>query len=234
MDGPHPDAAGIAARLSRVRAGIDAACRERGRDPAEVTLVAVSKTHSAAAIRAAWDAGQRVFGESYPKEFRDKRGQLADLPIRWHFIGHAQRNKVKWVAGHAELCHSVGDPAGIAEFERRCALSGAGQDVLLQVNLLGEASKRGCPPGDVDTLVGLLADAPHLRLRGLMTMPPAGVDPSPLFAELAALKTRLQAGNPAIDTLSMGMTGDFAQAIAAGATHVRVGTAIFGARSYPA
>ena len=147
----------IADRLHAVRQQIAAACVAVGRDPAEVTLIAVSKHHEAAAIRAAWAAGQRAFGESYPAEFRDKRSALCDLPIDWHFVGHAQRNKIKWVAGAAGLVHSVHDQAGIEAFAKRAQSQNLVQDVLLQVNIGEEASKRGCRPEDAPTLAAQIA-----------------------------------------------------------------------------
>jgi PLP dependent protein len=222
----------IASRLATVRARIDDACRAVGRDCADVTLIAVSKGHPAESIAAAYDAGQRVFGESYPGEYRAKVEQLAGLQIQWHFIGHAQRNKIKWVVGPSAMVHSLDDLAGIAAFNRRAELRGVVQDVLLQVNLGEEPSKRGCRDDEVADRAAAIDAAAHLRLRGLMTLPPPGIDPTPHFARLRALRDRLP--EPArCDILSMGMSGDFAAAIAAGATHLRVGTAIFGPRPTP-
>lgn len=221
--------ASIAERLATVRADVAAACVAAGRDPAEVTLVAVSKGHPAAAIEAAFAAGQVVFGESYPLEFRNKTRQLAHLPLRWHFVGHVQRNKAKWVIGQAELLHSVSDLAGIQAFERRAEVVSWQQDVLLQVNLSGEESKRGCTRVEAPTLVEAVDASEHLRLRGLMTLPPAAGDPAPYFAQLVALRAALPRPER-LDVMSMGMTADFREAIAQGATHVRVGTAIFGPR----
>ncbi len=238
----------IADRLARVRSEIYDACVCCGRDPGSVTLVAVSKAHPAAAIRQAFEAGQRVFGESYPLEFRDKCAELADLAVHWHFVGHIQRNKMKVVAGRTELVHSLSNEAGIAAFDRRIAALDKQAyamefdlenhppgvsiaDVLLQVNLSGETTKRGCTEAEVDGLVAQIAASEHLRLRGMMTLPPPDEPARPYFARLRALRDRLAEADPAIDVLSMGMTADFRDAIAEGATHIRIGTAIFGPRT---
>ncbi|MCO4760732.1 MAG: YggS family pyridoxal phosphate-dependent enzyme [Myxococcales bacterium] len=229
----------IGQRLARVRAEVIAACDSCGRDPAEVTLIAVSKNHPASAIRMAYEAGQRDFGESYAKEFRDKRAGLADLTdLRWHFIGHLQRNKIKWVVGHVALHHAIGDMVGLDEMARRAWALGSRQDVLLQVNLANESTKRGCHVTELTDYAEVLLRSPGVRWRGLMTLPPAGEDASVWFAQLQELQAQLRAEHRAalaaqgadLDVLSMGMSGDFASAIAHGATHIRVGTAIFGLR----
>ena len=222
----------IADRLALVRQQVQQACLAAGRDPADVTLVAVSKGQPAAAIRAAYDAGQRHFGENYPAEFKDKRAELADLDIRWHFIGHVQRNKIKWVAAAADLVHTLHDEAGIAAWDKRAAAIGSVQDVLLQVNVAGETSKRGCTPEDAAGLAEQIVAAPSLRLRGAMTMPPFDHAATPYFRALAEIAATLP-GIEGPPVLSMGMSGDFAEAIACGSTHVRVGTAIFGPRQLP-
>lgn len=229
----------IATRLAAARAGIAAACARAGRDEGAVTLIAVSKHQPEAAIRAAYAAGQRDFGESYAKEFRDKRAALSDLTdLRWHFIGHLQRNKIKWVVGQAHLHHAVDDMIGLDEITRRAYALGVTQDVLLQVNLAAEPSKRGCREAEIDTFAAVLLRSPGVRWRGLMTLPPAGEDPTPWFEQLATWQRRLQVTyaaelarqGSALDVLSMGMSADYPAAILAGATHVRIGTAIFGPR----
>ena len=234
-----PPPASIALRLRQVQQAVDQACDDADRDPSSVTLIAVSKHQPESAIRAAYAAGQRDFGESYAKEFRDKRLALMDLPdIRWHFIGHLQRNKMKWIVGNVLLHHAVDDMVGLDELTRRAYASGVTQDVLLQVNLANEASKRGCTEAELPVFAGVLLRSPGVRWRGLMILPPNDGDASEWFAGLAAWQTRLQqthsqalaAQGCSLDILSMGMSGDFAAAIAAGATHVRVGTAIFGPR----
>lgn len=220
----------IAWRLTEVRAAVANACRAAGRDPASVTLIAVSKKHPTSAIREAFAAGQRVFGESYAAELRAKQDELADLAIEWHFVGHLQRNKMRKMVGKSALLHGIDDEPGIEELQRRCAANAVTQDVLLQVNLSGEPSKNGCTEDEIDHLVDVLSMQDDVHLRGLMTMPAPGVDARPTFARLRAIRDRLQRTDPAIAQLSMGMTGDFPAAIEQGATHVRIGTAIFGAR----
>lgn len=233
----------LAERLGAVRAAIDAAAVAAGRDPQNVTLVAVSKGHPAAAIREAYALGQRDFGENYVQEWQQKAADLADLhDLRWHFIGHLQRNKVKLVVGKVYLLHTADDMQGIDEMARHAWGQGLRQDVLLQVNLGAEAQKRGCTEDDAELFAEVLLRSPGLRLCGLMTLPPVEDDPEavrPYFTRLHCLGDRLRAlvadqrgqaqGWPW--HLSMGMSGDFGVAIAEGATHVRVGTAIFGSRA---
>jgi pyridoxal phosphate enzyme (YggS family) len=226
--------------LQSVRAQIDAAAVLAGRDPAEVTLIAVSKGQPEAAIRAAYAAGQRDFGENYVQEWQGKSQALADLmDLRWHFLGHLQRNKVKLVIGKVHLLHAVDDMQGLDEMARTAHTARVHQDVLLQVNLADEGQKRGCTEDDAELFTEVLMRSPGLRLQGLMVLPPASDDPEasrPWFQRLRNLRDRLakaHAGQPQAPRrwlLSMGMSADFAVAIAEGATHVRVGTAIFGPR----
>ncbi len=207
-----------------------------------MTLVAVSKGQPTQAIRDAYAAGQRDFGENYVQEWQTKAQELADLAdLRWHFVGHLQRNKVKLVVGNVFLLHSADDMAGIGEMTRVAWSRGVRQDVLLQVNLAQEESKRGCTAAEAQEFVQVLCRSPGLRLLGLMTLPPVEDDPEqarPWFAQLRLLRDRLasewqgQPGAPDEWLLSMGTSGDFAAAIAEGATHVRIGTAIFGPRTY--
>jgi pyridoxal phosphate enzyme (YggS family) len=229
---------GLPARLAEVQARVQAAAWAAGRTATEVTLVAVSKGHPAAAVRAAYAAGQRDFGENYVQEWLPKRAELADLPdLRWHLLGHLQRNKVKLVMGQVHLFHAVDDMLGLDEMARVAHAQGVSQDVLLQVNLAAEDQKRGCGEDDAELFVDVLLRSPGLRLQGLMLLPPAEGDPQPWFERLRRLADELKQttagrpGAPARWLLSMGMSGDFEQAIAAGATHVRVGTAIFGERA---
>ncbi len=208
----------IAENLARIRAAI----------PPNVTLIAVSKTQSPDAIREAYAAGQRDFGENYAQEWRDKARALGDLPgLVWHFIGALQTNKVKYLVGQAGWVHTVDRLALAEELSRRSAARAVTTRVLLEVNVGGEASKSGCAPGEVPALAGAVARLPGLALRGLMCIPPADEDPRPHFAALRRLRDSL--GLPLPD-LSMGMSGDYPIAIEEGATLVRVGTAIFGAR----
>ncbi len=207
-----------------VREELAAAARAAGRDPAAITLLAVSKTVPAERVREAMRAGLDLFGENYAQELRDKARLVEGA--RWHFIGPLQRNKVKYVVGVAELIHSVDSPALLDEIAARADKLGVVQRCLLQVNVGAEAQKSGCTPAALPALVRAFAARPSVRCEGLMCIPPEGVPPRPFFDNLAKL-----AAAEGLGVLSMGMSGDFADAIAAGATIVRVGTAIFGERA---
>ncbi len=223
----------ISANLQAVRARIAAACAAAGRDPVEVRLLAVSKTWSAAAVRAAAGCGQRAFGESYVQEAVAKMAELADLGLEWHFIGPLQSNKTRAVAAAFAWVHSI-ERLKIAE--RLSAQRPAGLpplQVCIEVNVSGEASKSGCAPADAPALAAAVAKLPNLRLRGLMAIPEPTEDNRLLrsrFAALRNLRDALNAGGLALDTLSMGMSHDLEAAVAEGANIVRVGTAIFGRR----
>src|SRR4051795_1604793 len=223
----------LAANLRAVRARIDAAARAAGRDPADVSLLAVSKTWPAEAVRALAALGQRDFGENRAQELLGKAAEVADLPLRWHFIGQLQRNKAAAVARLGAVVHTV-DRESLARVLDRAGREGGPVDVLVQVDLGGAAgelaSRGGAAPGDVPALADLVAGCPGLRLRGLMAVAPRGEEPRPAFARLAALAERLRADHPAAVEISAGMSGDLEDAIAAGATIVRVGTALFGDR----
>ncbi len=209
----------VAERLARVRAAV----------PPGVTLVAVSKGQPSAAIREAWAAGQRHFGENYVQEWRQKSEALADLAdLAWHFIGSLQTNKVKYLVGRVALVHTVDRIELAREISRRSAQKEVASAVLLEVNVAGEASKAGCAPAEVPALAEAVRALPGLELRGLMCIPPAEGDPRPHFRALRALRDRL-----GLAELSMGMSGDYPAAIEEGATLVRVGTAIFGERPRP-
>jgi pyridoxal phosphate enzyme (YggS family) len=230
---------GIAERLDRVRAEIAAAARAAGRDVDSIRLVAVSKTKSADAIREAYAAGQRDFGENYVQELVQKAEALADLPdLRLHFIGHLQRNKAKLAARLAAVVHTVDSPRLAEELGKRAAetRSGGGADarltVLAEVNVGGEAAKSGCSPAELEAVLAAIEQQPALRLAGLMTVPPYTEEAAasrPYFDELARLRDA-HGGVARLPELSMGMTHDVDHAIAAGATIVRVGRAIFGER----
>jgi pyridoxal phosphate enzyme (YggS family) len=227
------DANQIAARLTEVRRHIDEAIARSGRPPGSARLLAVSKNKPAAAIRAAYAAGQREFGENYAQELAEKAAELRDLDgIVWHFIGRLQRNKAKQVVQSARAVHTVDRPELAAELGKRAAAAGITLRVLAEVNVGGEASKGGCAPSELGALLAAIAAEPSLTATGLMTIPPETEDPEgarPFFAALRALRDQ-HGGAQALPELSMGMTHDFAVAIAEGATIVRVGTAIFGAR----
>jgi hypothetical protein len=222
----------IAARLADVRERIEAAAARAGR-PGGVRLLAVSKTKPVEAIRAAYAAGQRAFGENYAQELAQKAEALRDLPgLEWHFIGRLQRNKAKQVAQVAQAVHTV-DRADLAvELGKRAAAAGVTLRVLVEVNVSGEASKGGCLPAELGAVLAAVRAAPALTAVGLMTIPPDTADPNdarPFFAALRRLRDE-HGGAAALPELSMGMTHDFPVAIEEGSTLVRVGTAIFGAR----
>jgi pyridoxal phosphate enzyme (YggS family) len=212
----------VSGNLTEVRERIAAAARAAGRDPSAVTLIAVSKEVDADAVREALTAGQRDFGENRAQELAGKAAALesaSPVPV-WHFIGRIQRNKVRAVAPAVALWHSV-DRAEVGEAIARYA---PGARVLVQVNVGDEPQKGGCAPAGTAALVDRLAEL-GLAVEGLMTVPPQAGDPRPCFAALRDLATGL-----GLPTLSMGMSGDYEAAIAEGATLVRVGTAVFGAR----
>ena len=226
----------IASNLARVQRQIEAACQRSGRAPEEVRLVAVSKAHPAEAISAALEAGHRDFGESYVQEWQEKAGALAREPVRWHIIGALQSNKIKHLMDGPgplpALIHSVDRTSLLKEIEKRAP----GEiDVLLQVNVSGEASKSGVAPEGLRALLEDALGREHVRPVGLMTIPPYDPDPEtarPHFQALRRLRDELSAepGLEDLRELSMGMSGDFEVAIEEGATLVRVGTAIFGER----
>ncbi|MDR2093804.1 MAG: YggS family pyridoxal phosphate-dependent enzyme [Azoarcus sp.] len=228
--------ASIITNLRVVRARIAAAARAAGRDPASVSLLAVSKTWPASQVHAAFEAGQRAFGENYVQEGTEKVAALAELGLVWHFIGPVQSNKTRLVADAFDWVHSI-DRLKIAE--RLSAQRDAARpplQVCLQVNVSGEASKSGVAPDEAPALAHAVAALPRLCLRGLMCIPEPDGDQGTLrrrFALLRQLRERLVSEGLALDTLSMGMSHDLEAAIAEGATLVRVGTAIFGERQYP-
>ncbi|HEX7839732.1 MAG TPA: YggS family pyridoxal phosphate-dependent enzyme [Kofleriaceae bacterium] len=226
----------IALRWQQITARVADACVRAGRARADVTIIAVSKTHPADAIRAALAAGATDFGENYAQELAVKVAELAAGPsppaIRWHFIGRLQRNKARLVAGRVALVHAV-DTVELAE-ELGKRAGGAVQPILLAVNLGGETTKGGVTAEAAPAVARALAQVDGTSLDGLMTMPPPSDDPEasrPHFLALCALRDRLagELGRP-LPVLSMGMSHDFEVAIACGATHVRIGTAIFGSR----
>ncbi len=223
----------IAARLAAVRRAIEEAAAKAGRPAASVRLLAVSKNKPPEAIRAAYAAGQREFGENYAQELAAKAEALRDLDgIVWHFIGRLQRNKAKQIAPIARMVHTIDRPELASELGKRAAAAGVKLRVLAEVNVGGEASKGGCTPEELGAVLAAIAAEPSLTAAGLMTIPPETEDPEgarPFFARLAALR-EAHGGAGALPELSMGMTHDFSAAIAEGATIVRVGTAIFGAR----
>lgn len=220
----------VAERLEAVYARIRHACENAGRDPAGVRLVAVSKRQPADAIRAAYEAGHREFGENYVQEMVCKAPLLDDLPeLRWRLIGRLQRNKAKHVVGVASAVDTV-DSLPVAEaLARRASVAGGRLEVLLQVNVAGEAQKAGCTPDDLAPLVDGVRRLPSLEVRGLMTVPPVAGDPEASRAPFRRLRDRARAHG--LPELSMGMSHDLEVAIEEGATMVRAGTAVFGPRA---
>lgn len=223
----------------RVRALLAACCQRSGRDPASVSLLAVSKTHPADAVLGLAVLGQRMFGENYLQEALDKmracEAERPELSLEWHFIGPVQSNKTRPIAENFAWVHSV-DRERIAR--RLSEQRPAGRpplNVCLQVNVSGEGSKSGCAPAEVGTLARQVAALPGLKLRGLMAIPEPTDDVAlqrTRFGELRGLLRQLQGDGLDVDTLSMGMSADLEAAIAEGATIVRVGTALFGPRDH--
>lgn len=222
----------LADNISVIARRIDSAARAAGRDPASVQLLAVSKTKPASAIREAYTAGLRDVGENYLQEALTKQQALSDLPLIWHFIGPIQSNKTKSIAEHFDWVHSV-DRLKIAQRLSEQRPAGlAPLNICLQVNVSGEDSKSGCAPTELPALAQAVNALPGLRLRGLMAIPEPTEDRAEqeaAFATLRQLQAQLDLG---LDTLSMGMSHDLEAAIAQGATWVRIGTALFGARDY--
>ena len=219
----------VAAALARVRERIGTACQRSGRDPSSVQLVAVSKGHSEALIRAAYDQGMRLFGENYAQELSEKAASLSDLPeIRWRFIGHLQRNKIKLIERARATVDTV-DSSRLAEaISARAVAREATVEVLVQVNIGEETQKSGCKPDEVPALVEAVRALPNVSLRGLMTVAPHLEDAEatrPFFRALREL-----AEEHGLPELSMGMTHDLDQAVEEGSTMLRIGTAIFGPR----
>jgi pyridoxal phosphate enzyme (YggS family) len=224
----------IAENIAAVRSRIADAVKRRGPGP-EVTLVGVSKRQPASALREAAAAGLVDVGENYAQELRDKRHELGELALRWHFIGPVQTNKVKYVVG-CTLVHTIDRVELIEALDARADRSGVDQGVLVQVNVAGEATKHGAAPADVPALLDRIGSCARLWCRGLMVIPPL-LEPEatrPHFAALRRLRDELaRTARPRVDldVLSMGMSADFEVAIEEGATLVRVGTALFGSRS---
>ncbi|MEN4827630.1 YggS family pyridoxal phosphate-dependent enzyme [Pseudomonas sp. P39-UII1] len=222
----------IADNLSALAARIQRAAEAVGRDPAGVHLLAVSKTKPASAIREIHAAGVRDVGENYLQEALGKQQALGDLPLIWHFIGPIQSNKTKAIAEHFDWVHSV-DRLKIAQRLSEQRPQGLPPlNICLQVNVSGEDSKSGCAAADLPALAHAVAALPNLRLRGLMAIPEPSEDRAEQEAAFATLRQLQDSLNLGMDTLSMGMSHDLEAAIAQGATWVRIGTALFGARNY--
>ena len=234
------DAEAIQERLADVRERMAAACDRAGRPAEAVTLVAVSKTFPLEAVRAAQAAGVRHFGENRVQDFVEKAeampGRLHGGDVCWHMIGHLQRNKAKDVAHHADLFEALDSPRLAKELDKRAEAEGRVLPCLVQVNVSGEESKYGLDPGDVHAFLDRIATYENLRIRGLMTLAAPADDPEDVRPQFRLLRELLETYNargnerPPLDVLSMGMSGDFEVAIEEGATHVRIGSALFGPR----
>jgi len=225
----------IASNLQAVRARIERAAHAAGRHAGAIELVAVSKTFPAGSIEQAHIAGQRAFGENFAQEAVEKITLLRNLPLDWHFLGPIQSNKTSPIAAHFQWVHSVEREKIALRLNAARAEGLPPLNVCIQVNVSDEATKSGVRPADAARLADAVARLPRLRLRGLMAIPEPTSDTAlqrRRFALLRELKDQLAAGGHALDTLSMGMSDDLEAAIAEGATMVRVGTAIFGERSY--
>ena len=233
----QPENIMIRENIEIVEKNIEKACERAGRDRKDVTLIAVSKTKPVSDIRLAMECGMRVFGENKVQEIRDKTEEIKE-DISFHMIGHLQTNKVKYLPGKVVMIHSV-DNVGLAqEIEKQFAKNDMTIDVLIEVNMAGEDTKFGLAPSQVSSFVQEISTLPHLNIRGLMTIAPYTEDPESnriYFKGLRELRDEINAlniPNVCMDTLSMGMTGDYEVAIEEGATFVRVGTGIFGERNY--
>ena len=227
----------IAENIASIRSRIDAAARETGRTGAEITLVGASKMNDAAACRQAIAAGIDVLGENRVQEMTAKLSDNAYEGAPLHFIGHLQRNKVRQVVGKAALIQSVGSEALLLEIEKEAAKQDLVQDILLEVNIGGEEAKSGFSPEELPAAAETAAQLAHVRVRGLMTIPPADAtreENMVYFRKVQALYVDINAKvyDNKMEYLSMGMSGDFEDAIRAGSNMVRVGTAIFGQRYY--
>lgn len=227
----------ISENIAAIRREIHLAAAKTGRTGADITLVGASKMNDAAACREAIAAGIDVLGENRVQEMTQKLAENAYDGVPLHFIGHLQRNKVKQVVGKAALIQSVSSMALLDEIEKNAGKLGIVQDILLEVNIGGEEAKSGFAPGALNEAACYAKTLPHVRVLGLMTIPPVETEPHgnmPFFARMNALYVDINQNiyDNKLKYLSMGMSGDYAEAIEAGSNMVRVGTAIFGARNY--
>lgn len=233
------DATALRARLTAVRERITRAAERAKRDPASVRLIAISKTFDADDVRAAADAGQIDFGENKVQEALEKMDRTSDLDIRWHLVGHLQSNKAKKAGGRFAAVHSVDSVDLLRRLDEAAGASGRKLQILVQVDLAGEATKHGAAEDELRPIFEAAAAAPNVEPVGLMMLPPAVPTPDdarPYFRALQQVRERLGRAGVApacLRELSMGMSHDFEVAVEEGATMVRVGTAIFGSRTYP-
>ena len=228
----------IAENVASIRSAMAQAAREAGRDPGEVKLCAATKMNDADAVRQAIAAGVDPCGENRVQELTEKLRQNAYQGAPIHFIGHLQTNKVRQVVGKVDLIQSVGSEHLLSAIDREARKQGIRQDILLEVNIGSEESKTGFAAGDILPLIDKIDSFPNICVRGLMAIPPISQNPGDnlkFFLKMRQIYVDIRAkknDNVSVDCLSMGMSGDFADAIRAGSTMIRVGTAIFGARSY--
>lgn len=227
----------VGENLEIVQKRVQNACRRSNRNPEDILVVGVTKTFGPETVREAVSTGLLDVGENYVQELIDKRKQVPDERVRWHFIGHLQSNKVKYLAGFIHLIHAVDNDSVAEEIHKRGEKAGRIIDVLVEVHTTDEATKYGVKPGETLELVKRISRLDHLRVRGLMTMGPFSDDPNdsrPSFRQLVELRKNIERegiGRVSMEHLSMGMSHDFEVGIEEGATIVRIGTAIFGART---
>jgi pyridoxal phosphate enzyme (YggS family) len=220
----------IAAALAEVQGRIGEACRAAGRDRAEVTLIAVTKTYPASDVRLLCELGVREVGENRDQEAAPKARECQDLPLTWHFVGQLQTNKVRSVVSYADVIHSVDRARLVEVISREAGKQGRQVGCLVQVALDDDPARGGARPVDVPELADLIAAAPHLWLGGVMAVAPLGEEPGKAFARLRELAAAVRERHPHATMLSAGMSDDLGAAVAHGATHVRVGTALLGRR----
>jgi pyridoxal phosphate enzyme (YggS family) len=220
----------IAARLAEVNGRIDVACRRAGRDRGEVTLIAVTKTYPASDVRLLCELGVRQVGENRDQEAAPKAEACKDLSLTWHFVGQLQSNKVRSVVGYADVIHSVDRRRLVEVISREAGRQGRQVGCLVQVALDDDPARGGARPADVQEIADLIAEAPGLWLGGVMAVAPLGEEPGPAFARLRELAAAVRERHPRATMLSAGMSEDLGEAVAHGATHLRVGTALLGRR----
>jgi pyridoxal phosphate enzyme (YggS family) len=232
-------AAEVGAALQAVRRRLDEACAAVARDPATVTLIAVTKTFPAGDVAVLADLGVRDIGESRDQEARAKRGEVAALlgdaaaDLRWHFVGQVQSRKARSVAGYAAAVHSLDRAALVPLLADARGADRPPLEVFVQVSLDGDPARGGALAADVPAIADAAAARPHLRLRGVMAVPPLGADPDACFARLAEISATLREQHPGADAISAGMSDDLEAAVRHGSTHVRIGSALLGRRPPP-
>jgi PLP dependent protein len=226
LDGASEQRQALQQRLGAVRGRVADAAREAGRDVSTITTIVVTKFHPASLIADLADLGVRDVGENRHQDAAPKAAELRDLDLTWHFIGQLQSNKVRAVLEYARLVHSVDRESLAAAIDA----TGIPVEVFLQLNLTDDPGRGGVAPGDLERLAERVLSVPNIQLRGVMAVVPLGDDPRTAFARVRETSDRLRALAPQADALSMGMSGDFREAVLEGATHLRIGTAITGNR----